>query len=359
MTTRRRRQRGISLIEALIGFLVLSMGVLGAARMQSWLRSNGDIARQRTEAVHFAQQDMEQVRAFANAAAFDGIVAHQSVEKDRPVPLSLNRNVMTVPILSLKTSTVSVSWLDRSGARQAIQLQSQVAGVSPVYSAALTLPSQDTVLAPRRQLPAGSTMLGRDRSLFKPSTLSPVVWVINTATGWVTAQCKVNSTRAARDLTEADLGDCSAIGGRLLSGYIRFSLSAAPDAAHANDTPLALSITLSLDPATSEPPRCETASEASGIGVERYIAYTCLIPLSAAGNSWSGQLRIAPTGWALGDTASTYKVCRYSAGHPARYAEVHANLAHQNYLVVRGDVSCPDALPQHNEASVATAQYQP
>ncbi|MEO8155449.1 MAG: prepilin-type N-terminal cleavage/methylation domain-containing protein [Rhizobacter sp.] len=359
MTTQLRRQRGITLVESLIGFLVLSMGVLGATHLQSWLRLNGDIARQRTDAVRYAQQDMEQVRAFANAATFDSIAARQSTEKDRPVPLNLTRNVATAPKLSLKTSTVSVSWLDRSGARQAIQLQSLLAGVSPIYSAALTLPPQDTAMAPRRKLPRGSTMIGNGRSVFKPSAQSTVAWVINSTTGWVTEQCSVSTTKAPRDITDADLTQCSAVGGRLLGGFIRFSLSAVPDAVHANDSPLPLSVDLSLDSARSEQPRCEVASEESTPDSEPYLAYTCLVPQSASANGWSGQLRVVPTGWALGATASTYKVCRYSTDHPERYVEVHTNLAHQNYLVIRGDAACPEALPQHNEASVATAQYQP
>ena len=53
-----------------------------------------------------------------------------------------------------KSSLVSVSWLDRSGATQTIQLHSSIVGLAPIYSAALSLPPQDKTLALRRQLEA-------------------------------------------------------------------------------------------------------------------------------------------------------------------------------------------------------------
>ena len=365
MTTPLHRQRGITLVEALIGFLILSMGLLGAVRLQSWLRLNGDIARERSEAVRLAQQDLEQTRTFANAAAFRSIGNGRSVANDTPTAFTLTRTVSGAPDAAIKSSHVAVSWQDRSGTTQAIQLQSSMAGVSPVYSAALALAPQDTTLAPRRQLPAGAKWLGEGRSVLKPSSRSTVAWVIDSASGLVTGQCSVSATLANRDITNADLANCTAMSGSLLSGHVRFSLAAVPDAEQANDKPLALTVGLVLDPAPADAPRCETDTAAT------YLTYACLVPQTASGSGWSGQLRITPEGWALGETASTYKACRYSADHdgngridrndehPARYTDVHGYLGQQNYLVVRGQAACPSAIAPHNEVSVATVQHQP
>jgi len=344
----RRRQRGITLVEALVGFLVLSMGVLGAARLQSWLRLNGDIARQRTEAVRLAQQDMEQLRAFANATAFDNIATRQATSSDTPT-FTLTRTVTSTSDAALKHSQVSVSWLDRSGSTQAIQLQSNLSSTAPIYSAALAVAQQDQVMAPRRHLPAGAKVLSAGRSVVKPSGHSTIAWIVNNATGLVSSQCSVRASLAARDITNADLTDCTAVSGSLLSGHIRFSLATAPDAVLANDKPMPLAVNLLLEPSPATAPHCETDPAATSIG----------------------QLRIAPEGWALGNTATTFKVCRYSADHdgngridhnnehPERYTQVLGYLGQQNYLVVRGQASCPSAVPPHNDASVATVQYQP
>lgn len=364
-TSTLRRQRGITLVEALVGFLVLSMGVLGAARLQSWLRLNGDIARQRTEAVRLAQQDMEQVRGFANATAFDQIAARQVTSSDTPTTFTLTRSIASAAGASLKHSKVTVSWLDRSGSTQSIQLQSDVSGTAPVYSAALAVAPQDRVMAPRRHLPAGARLLSEGRSVIKPAAHSTIAWIVDNATGAVISQCSVSASLTARDIGNADLTNCTAVSGSLLSGYIRFSLAAVPDATLANDKPMALAVNLALDSTPATAPRCETDTTAT------YITYTCLVPQTASDTGWSGQLRIAPEGWVLGDAPSAFKVCRYSTDHdgsgridrndehPDHYSLVMGYLGQQNYLVVRGQASCPAAVPPHNDASVATVQHQP
>lgn len=326
-----KHQHGITLIEALIGVLLLSLGLLSALRMQSWLRQNGEVAHQRTEAVRLAQQDMEQVRGFTNAALFDAIASQRS---DANHPFALHRTVWANP--ALKNSLVTVTWQDRAGAAQTVQLNSSINGLPPVYSASLALPSQDKTLSPRRHLPPAAKRLSEGRSVLKPSSNSSVAWIIHAATGEVSAECTVPATLAARDITEADLVRCTELTARLLRGYIRFSLGPTPDPHNANDAPLALT----LAPATA---RCETESVRQA--GERYLAYTCLLPVGAA-----EPLRIVPEGWAFGATAATYKACRH----------VHAiaNAPH-NYLVIRGDAACPGPQPQHNGTSVATVQYQP
>ena len=67
------RQRGASLIEALLAFLALSLGMLALARVQTGLRAGADIARERSVAVRLAQVDTERSRAFADYAGWSTI----------------------------------------------------------------------------------------------------------------------------------------------------------------------------------------------------------------------------------------------------------------------------------------------
>ena len=67
------RQRGVALLEALIAFLVLSIGLLALSRLQTHLRTNADAARERSEAVRLAQTDIESLRVFASRADWDSI----------------------------------------------------------------------------------------------------------------------------------------------------------------------------------------------------------------------------------------------------------------------------------------------
>ena len=54
-----RSSRGVSLIEALVALAVMAFGLLGVVGMQSTLRVNADVSRQRAEAVRMAQEKME------------------------------------------------------------------------------------------------------------------------------------------------------------------------------------------------------------------------------------------------------------------------------------------------------------
>ncbi|MGY4828145.1 type IV pilus modification PilV family protein [Sphaerotilaceae bacterium SBD11-9] len=329
-TTLHRRQRGITLVEALVGLLMLSVGLLGALRLQSWLRLHGDIARQRTQAVQLAQQDLENLRGFAHTTAFGEIASQGGTANGaNDTAFTLTRTVTASA--GLKSSHVSVRWRERSGSEQAVELHTSIAAVAPIYSAALALPPQDRTLAPRSHLPVGARQISEGRSVLKPSATGSVAWILNTATGMVVSRCSVPAGLTGREITPTHLNACTDRVGLLLRGHIRFSLGPQPDAAHPNDAPLALSLA---------PGECEIDVVN---GHERHLAYFCVVPPGSLG---AEPLRMVPDGWAFGATATTFKACRYTD-------------APHNYLVVRGDVACPAAVPQHNEASLATAQHQP
>src|SRR6218665_3725808 len=56
-------QRGLSLIEGLVGLLVLSLGLVAALRLQTTFRLAADTARERSDAVRLAQSSLERLRA--------------------------------------------------------------------------------------------------------------------------------------------------------------------------------------------------------------------------------------------------------------------------------------------------------
>lgn len=89
--------------------------------------------------------------------------------------------------------------------------------------------------------------------------------------------------------------------------------------------------------------------------ISRFIAYTCVVRpgTDQAGTAWWGEARLVTDGsWSLGTSASTFKVCRFSGDyvadlavsnheHPRYYRRVTATLDNQNYLVIKGNDSCP------------------
>ena len=386
-----RRQRGTSLLEALVAFLVLSLGMLTVARVQTQLRLNADVARQRSEAVRLAQEDLENLRDFAviavaaGARAYDAIAsASRSVDTDAGAThYTVARQIDAADAPHAKSAVVTVSWIDRSGGPQQVVLNSLIAGVDPAISGALGLARGTTPLTGPLgrsiRVPLAAKNLGNGTSVLKPVSTGTDALVFDNTSGVVTGHCSgVNPASATRDLSAADLGSCDTTVGQLLSGVVRFSSTAPPDAAHANDLPPALSIALAVGGSAapwcaSEAMKTVALSSASGLRVdavplaatpaslgvaswtdtgERFVAYHC-VAYPTGGAAWSGRATVVPSGWTIGSGPTDRRVCRYSSDldgngtasanleHPADYAGVAAALAHQNFLVVGGTETCP------------------
>lgn len=327
-----RPQHGASLIESLIALLVLSLSLVATVRLQTWLRQQSDLARERSEAVQHAQRALEGLRGFRDLAAFDSASPRDTGSPNGPATFRMEQENTVAG--GLKTSTVTVHWQHRSGSAQQLQLASSVARLAPEYTALLEVPPQDTLLAAQRASTAGVRAFPDGRSIVKPTAQSPVAWVVDNATGEIQLQCRVAAASQARTLRIEDLSGCEPFEARLVKGFIRFALSRTPDPSHANDAPMQLTV-------QAGGRRCE--SETIATGGERYIAYACAAP---SGDMEPG---LIPQGWSFGLTAAMFKACRYpGSGRVPR-----------NYLVIRGDLDCPSGVTPHNGAPVVTVQHQP
>lgn len=328
----RQHQHGASLVEGLVALLVLSLSLVATVRLQAWLRQHSDLARERSEAVQQAQRALETERGVRELAAFDRDTPRDATASTPSTTFRLEHD--TALLDGLKTGRVTVHWQPRSGDAQQLQLTSSTARLAPVYSALLDVPPQDRVLANQRVSTTGARTFPDGRSVVKPTAEGRIAWVIDNATGDIQLQCTVAASAQARDLRVEDLPNCEPFSARLVRGFIRFALSATPDPLHANDAPLRLSVQAGSQ-------RCE--SEVIGTDSERYIAYACAVA------STDAEPALQPQGWAFGLTAATFKACRYPGSRRAP----------RNYVVIRGDLDCPSAVPPHNGAPVVTVQHQP
>lgn len=394
-------QRGVTLIEALLAFLVLAGGVLSMSKLQLHLQVHADLARQRSEAMRIAQDDIESLRAFAFLqadAAASGATPYErietvttSVENLNGAPLNtvfqLTRQIDDSSAARLKAATVSVAWTARDGSAQQAVLSSVVAGVSPALAGALTLapsmraPASGYARSPG--IPAFAKSLGDGRSVLKPGIAGTIAYVFDNLSAQVTQRCTdLASGLTTAQLSAADLTHCSQLHGLWLSGTVRFSNATPPNAEAANDAPLDLALSVALSGvANAASPSCSTEAlktvqyrsvdgirrEAvpllampASVGVaewselgERYVAYQCVVPITGAAGRWSGRSSLVPLGWVIGTSAAGRKVCRYAADmdrsgvidrndeHPAAYSAVDRSLMQQNFLVIRGDQACP------------------
>lgn len=362
-TPARRGQRGVSLIEALIAFAVMALGMLGVMGMQTTLRFNSDIAKQRSEATRLAQEQMEFLRAFsvltlspfhaADTRAYDAIV---SAGPDPVQGYTMTNTTYTMtttvqPLGDRKDVTVTVAWRDRQDGPQSVVLNSVIAGIDPALSGLLAIPPngspQKNPHGRHAGIPIEATFHGDGRrSLFSPRGESGNVhWVFDNATGVVTSLCTVRSGN--------QVSDCTAVSGLLISGVVRFDtdgqVSAAeaenPEGSLALDLDMALSLQGGHVDCFDNAPTAPTNATA--------VRYHCLVRPVGDNVRWSGTLDVVLGGGrTLGPAADQFRVCRYSDNyngrdgienleHPRAYTDVTGPLTNQNFLVIRGDNSCP------------------
>ncbi len=416
----RSSQRGTTLLEGMVAFLVLSLGMLSVVRVQTQLRLNSDVARQRSEAVRLAQEDLEKMRAFSSIAirvganAYAGLAAGMSsIDASSGQPsnttYALTREVSDTDLPNAKSATVSVAWDDRNGTLQQVVLNSVISGSDPAYAGALKVAPRIQavrgVLARSASIPNSAADLGNGSSVFKPLTAGAEAWLFDNLSGAIRARCTgINPALPSASLRSADLGTCETLRATLLSGVVRFSDAVPPDPSLANDVPAALSVTLALTgSATGATSSCAAearktvnyslaglnrteglplSATAASMGAdgwretgERYLAYHCAITPAATSSSWSGRATLVPAGWSIGNGPDDRRVCRYAPDldrsgavdnnveHPDTYTAVAASLTNQNFLVIKGSQSCPPRPSSPNAtgslADLGTAPHQP
>ncbi len=150
MTPKVRAERGVSLIEALVAMAAMAFGMLGVVGIQSTMRMNADIAKQRSEAVRIAQETVETRRTFSTIAtdplavrvAYDDIVSNTvgRVVPGTNATFTVFETVTAAPVgVPAKSLAVRVDWTDRLGQPQSVSLTTNIARISPELSGALSI----------------------------------------------------------------------------------------------------------------------------------------------------------------------------------------------------------------------------
>ncbi|MFO1272207.1 MAG: prepilin-type N-terminal cleavage/methylation domain-containing protein [Rubrivivax sp.] len=348
----KRQDRGVSLIEALVALGVMAFGMLGLVGLQSTMRSNADIAKQRSEAVRIAQEQIEQQRGFVNLTGAGTTYANiASVGDTTYTDLTSTNSTYTwnstVTVAStdppFKTMAVDVNWTDRAGTAQTLRLVTSIAGIAPELAAALGTPANGTftrnVRGRNPAIPPGAVSRSDGTSRFVPPGGGDTGWVFNNITGVITQVC------------DATFTTCNVFNGLLLSGFIRFDQDATPPTTAQTEVPISASFVLGVRVNLTAP----TTPSHVDCFVDRqplWSAYYCAMPLATtpAPASWSGTTELR--GFNISDDASDdrgdrMRVCRYTpersnapAGgnqaHPLDYASVSTALTHQDFLIIRG-----------------------
>lgn len=360
-----RRSRGVTLIEALVALVVMAFGMVALAGLQGHVRRSADLAKQRSEATRFAQENMEAARAFSvltppeipasGVRAYSDIVSGNASHDAGNVSYALTRTVVDSADFGTKLVRVMVSWQDRTGDDQQVWFESMIAPLDPSLAAFLSLaPDGNPNRRPAgrsAKIPTTAKDLGGGISAFKPPGGGSMVWIFDNRSGNITGLC--SSSLALNDITAADVSTCRGNAfGYLLSGYVRFSEQDPPNPAQpvGQARPLGLALTLTSTGHSLEPSyQCFDDAPAEPTLTQTSVAYYCVVyPNQDKTPIWSGRLELSE----LKLAADGQRVCRYSGDydgdgkigngeHPASYSKVSESLVRQNFLVIPFANSCP------------------
>lgn len=135
-----RKQGGYSLIEALVGFLILSLGMLGVTVMESHLIGASANSQQRNEAVYLARSKVECLRTWPLCTpGYDAIATGSDEPVTRSGAVLVTSWVVVEnpdPQAIYKRVTLTVTWTGKEGDSADLSTRSVVleTRISPVPS---------------------------------------------------------------------------------------------------------------------------------------------------------------------------------------------------------------------------------
>jgi Tfp pilus assembly protein PilV len=363
--------RGVSLLEALVAMGVMAFGILGVMGMQLTLRSNADMAKQRSQATRIAQEQLEQWRSFSvlepatdpNAYEFRTTPLARTVNPlDRSTSYQVTGLVTETGNLSHKTLLVEVTWVDRNNETQKVSLASVIGRVHPELAASMVVKSSGTPTANpfgrHRSIPMAARDFGDGASGFMPpqSLGGTVAWLFDNVSGLIEL-CTTAVANNADLRTRSDLADCSSTSQpttayMLLAGYIRFATGLTqPNAygmlfAFGPEFPVPELQVVQTAPFAQNVPcfRLDAALSSSDSSV-----YYCAVKVIRAAPKWSGSVQFLPFATTPGAELATtlaedrnnyFKVCRFQA--IGSYTDQAVGLRTENYVIIRaGDNASP------------------
>lgn len=132
-----RDMRGFSLLESLIAFALLSVGLLGLAKLTLIGLQGSSAALSHGTAAQLAHEKIADLRQFSTLAQYDALA--NGSDNITLAPFTYSRSwalVVNGGSVDYTRVTVTVDWSDARGASHSLQLISDIGRTSPVGAAA-------------------------------------------------------------------------------------------------------------------------------------------------------------------------------------------------------------------------------
>ncbi|PSU46797.1 pilus assembly protein PilV [Photobacterium frigidiphilum] len=121
------KSKGFSLIEVLISFVVLTVGVLGLVKLQTYMEVKSENALHSIDALYLAEEKLERFRTRSQSAGTGTMLYSDikgSTESLSMVGTTVSRVVVVTnaPVPDAKQIKVSIIWRDRWNTTQSVAL---------------------------------------------------------------------------------------------------------------------------------------------------------------------------------------------------------------------------------------------
>ncbi|MFH0256202.1 prepilin-type N-terminal cleavage/methylation domain-containing protein [Vibrio rumoiensis] len=121
------KQQGFSLIEVLITFIILIVGIMGLIKLQTYMERQADYAENSIKALHLAEAQLELFRTRSVSGA-DGTITFASISSGSSVSGVYTSQWIVTDSLSgaLKTINIKTGWNNRWNERQSVALKTMI-----------------------------------------------------------------------------------------------------------------------------------------------------------------------------------------------------------------------------------------
>ena len=346
------KQRGFSLIEAMIALLVMAFGMLALAGMHASISYGGDMAKQRGEAMRLAQERIEQMRSYTGlttgAINWNGIDGLADGSATTNATYTVTSSMAGTDADPARAAEVRVSWADRAGVAQTLTMSTVIARTDPNDTAFLLSPMPTSASLRRPfdrslDIPIRSISLGNGSSSYQLSANFALIF--NDASGNVVQICNPGVANASASQILAS--SCVTTTGYIISGYLSRSSNGLNWPSGMNFASI-----VRTEPG-SEGIRCDISAavdQTTGATLGTMF-YLCVIPVAtptSGSANWSGTWRFGGV-----STSNNYIVCRYEYTNSSSsandrnvqpYVNVQEALDQQNYLLTTSSSNSSSSL---------------
>jgi len=148
-----KKSAGFSLIEVMVSLVILSVGLIGTAKLQTAVLKSGTDSQARSEAVTIAQSKLEELKSYNTLTAYNDIQSSAALISEAAgngitleftvagtsASYNVDWSIVENTTPNYLEVSVAVAWQDSMGSPQQVSIDSIIGESDPSLSGLITL----------------------------------------------------------------------------------------------------------------------------------------------------------------------------------------------------------------------------